>query len=359
MSRDEWLVDSGATHHMTKSKEDLTEHTSRTISHVRLGDGKRITCIDEGTVRLPNRTVGRVEGTIVLERTLVVPELERNLISVYGLMRSGYDVFFKSKTMTCQISRGRVKIIAVLEGNLWIVRSSSLDGSMEGVADVAAGSFFTRGARSLHVWHRRFNHANIASIQRMAKENKVYGLELIGGPTEISSCVGCSYGKHARDPFPVKEGKRTEKKLELVHSDLCGPLEVHSIQSKKKYILTFIDDYTRRTWVYLLSTKDETFDAFRSFKARAERQSECKLKILRTDGGGEYISNEFKAYLSQEGIEHQLTHPDSPQQNGVAERYNRTLLEGVRSMLHGSGMSRGFWGEAALCFNYTRNRMLV
>ncbi len=78
--------------------------------------------------------------------------------------------------MTCQISRGGVKIIAVLEGNLWIVRSSSLDGLMEGVADVAAGSFITRGARSLSVWHRRFNYANVASIQQMAKENKVYGL---------------------------------------------------------------------------------------------------------------------------------------------------------------------------------------
>ena len=111
--------------------------------------------------------------------------------------------------------------------------------------------------------------------------------------------------------------------------------------------------------MYLLATKDETFEAFRAFKARVERQSECKIKSLKTDGGGEYLSNEFKDYLAEEGIEHQLTFPDSPQQNGVAERYNRTLLEGVRSMLHGSGMSRGFWGEAVLCFNYTRNRTLV
>ena len=101
---DDWLVDSGATHHMTKAKSDLADRTDRTISHVRLGDGKRIDCVDEGTVRVPTRTVGRDVGTLVLESTLVVPDWERNLISVYGLMRSGYDVNFKSKSMTCQIS---------------------------------------------------------------------------------------------------------------------------------------------------------------------------------------------------------------------------------------------------------------
>ena len=271
VSPDEWLVDNGATHHMTKAKDDLAERSDRTISHVRLGDGKRIKCVDEGTVRIPNRTVGRDRGTLVLESTLVVPELERNLISVYGLMRSGYDVNFRSKDMSCRITRGRTKIVAVLEGNLWIVRSNTMNGLMEGIADVAAASHFTRGAKSLEVWHRRFNHANVASLRRMASEKKVYGLDLIGAPTNFPPCVGCSYGKHARDPFPGKQGKRTEKKLELVHSDLCGPMEVHSIQSRKRYILTFIDDYTRRTWVYLLATKDETFETFRAFQARVER----------------------------------------------------------------------------------------
>ncbi len=112
----------------------------------RLGDGKRIKCVDEGTVRIPNRTVGRDRGTLVIESTLVVPELERNLISVYVLMRSGYDVNFRSKDMSCWITHGRTKIVAVLEGNLWIVRSNTIDGLMEGIAYVAAASHFTRGA---------------------------------------------------------------------------------------------------------------------------------------------------------------------------------------------------------------------
>ncbi len=104
MPRDDWLVDSGATHHMTKAKNDLANRTDRMISHVRLGDGKRIKCVDEGTVRVPTRTVGRDVGTLVPESTLLVLDLERNLIFVYGLMRSGYDVHFKSKSMTCLIS---------------------------------------------------------------------------------------------------------------------------------------------------------------------------------------------------------------------------------------------------------------
>ena len=363
MAPKEWLVDSGATHHMTTTNEDLSaRRTGRTISYVRLGDGKRIICTDEGTIRICDETaVGREDGTVVLENALVVPDLEKNLISVYGLCQSGYDVFFRSKSMTCEITRGPVKIVAVLEGKLWTIRGSGVIdiGVTEGTADVAAASLFTRGPESLEIWHRRFNHANVASLRRMAAEKKVYGLELTGASNELRTCVGCAYGKHSRDPFPTLSTKKTVKKLELVHSDLCGPIEVLSLQSQKKYILTFIDDYTRRTWIYLLARKDETFAAFQTFKAKVEKQSECKIKTLHTDGGGEYIGGEFREFLRREGIDHQLTFPDSPQQNGVAERYNRTLMEGVRAMLHGAGVSRGFWGEAALCFNYTRNRMLA
>ena len=92
---------------------------------------------------------------------------------------------------------------------------------------------------------------------------------------------------------------------------------------------------------------------------RVEAETGKKVKTLRSDNGGEYKSHDFQNWMKKMGIRHETRVPKTPQQNGVAERYNRTLLEGVRSMLHGSGLSRGFWGEAVLCFNYTRNRTLV
>ena len=174
--------------------------------------------------------------------------------------------------MTCEITRGPVKIVAVLEGELWTIRGSGVIdvGGTEGSADVAAASFFTRGPEPLDVWHRRFNHANVASLRRMAAEKNVYSLELTNASADFRTCVGCAYGKHSRDPFPSMATKKTVKKLELVHSDLCGPLEVMTVQTQKKYILTFIDDFTRRSWIYLLASKDETFSAFKIFKAQVE-----------------------------------------------------------------------------------------
>ena len=118
-----WLVDSGATHHMTRTSKDLTaKQTRRTVESVRLGDGNRIRCTDEGTIRIAGDSAHSEEGALVLENTLVVPDLEKNLISVYGLLRSGYDVHFRSKSMRCEITRGPTTIVAVLEGKLWTVR---------------------------------------------------------------------------------------------------------------------------------------------------------------------------------------------------------------------------------------------
>jgi transposase InsO family protein len=360
--QDEWLVDSGATHHMTKTKTDVGRRTERSVSHVRLGNGHRVECTDEGIVQVPHCTNGSRGGTLVLDRTLVVPGLEKKLISVYGLCQSGYNVLFDSTDMSCRITRGTSTIEAVLDGRLWVLRQSHMVKVKD--EDVAlkkdAGTHFTRGPQSLQTWHLRMNHVNVGALRRMAKEKKVFGLELKEESIEIPPCVGCAYGKHSREPFRTKTPDGRKKKLlELVHTDLCGPMEVPTVQGGKWYILTFIDDATRRSWVYLLGKKDETYETFLTFKANVEKQSDHKIKILRSDGGGEYIGGQFQDFLKQEGIEHQLTMPDSPEQNGVAERYNRTLIEGVRAMLHGAKMSKGFWGEAVLCFNYTRNRTWV
>jgi transposase InsO family protein len=101
----------------------------------------------------------------------------------------------------------------------------------------------------------------------------------------------------------------------LVHSDICGPMSVESI-SGSSYFVTFIDDYSRRTWIYFLKTKDEVFDQFQEFKALVENQTGKKIKVLRSDNGGEYTSNEFKDFCREAGIKKELTMPYNPQQNG-------------------------------------------
>ena len=123
-----------------------------------------------------------------------------------------------------------------------------------------------------------------------------------------------------------------------------------------EYFLTFIDDNTRNVWVYPLKHKDEVFDRFLKWKALVERSSGRKLKVLRTDNGGEYTSTKFEDYLKAEGVRHERTVAKTPEQNGVAERLNRTLVETVRSMLIDSKLPHKFWAEALATAAYLRNR---
>jgi hypothetical protein len=123
-----------------------------------------------------------------------------------------------------------------------------------------------------------------------------------------------------------------------------------------RYFLTYIDDFSMKVWVYSLKSKGECLEKFKEFKALVETQSEHKIKLFRSDNGGEYISKGFQGFLKAHGIEKQTSTPYRPQQNGVAQRANRTLVEMVRSMLHAQNLKKSLWAEAVVNAAYTRNR---
>ena len=148
---------------------------------------------------------------------------------------------------------------------------------------------------------------------------------------------------------------RATRKLELVHSDVCGPMHTLSF-GKHAYFVTFIDDYSRFAWVYPLKAKSEVFMCFKQFVLMAENVSGFAVGTLRSDRGGEYTSKEFNAYLAGRGIKHQCTVPYTPQQNGVAERKNRSLMEMARCMVKSQALPHGFWLEAVMCATYVLNR---
>ena len=172
---------------------------------------------------------------------------------------------------------------------------------------------------------------------------------------KIGFCEPCAEGKQQHTKFPHNESTRATKVLDLVHTDVCGKMDKPSL-SGKEYFISFIDDKSRYAWTYPLRKKSDAFETFIGWKAKAERSSERKLKTLRSDNGGEYISNEFENFLENEGIHHQNTIPKTPQQNGVAERMNRTLEEAIRSMLSESQLPKQFWAEALSTATYLRNR---
>ena len=158
-------------------------------------------------------------------------------------------------------------------------------------------------------------------------------------------CPGCAEGKLKRGPFPSSNSKTTDI-LQLIHFDISGMMPVNSLGGYL-YYLTFTDDYSHKTWIYLLKKKDEVFTWFRHFKALIENQTEKRIKILRTDNSTKYESNEFHDFCKEAGIERETTTPYNTEQNGVAERKNRTIMEAVCAMLHDQRLLKFLWAEAA------------
>ena len=177
--------------------------------------------------------------------------------------------------------------------------------------------------------HQRLGHIGEKGLRILHGKGMVEGMS--NSSLDFDFCENCVYGKQNQVSFP-SGGKRTKQILELVHSDVFGPVKVPSL-GKSVYYVSFIDDFSRNTWIYFLKKKSEVFDRFKEFKALVENQTEKKIKVLRTDNGGEFCSKEFEEFCKKCGIARQKTTPYTPQQNGVAERMNKTLMERERSML--------------------------
>lgn len=167
-------------------------------------------------------------------------------------------------------------------------------------------------------------------------------------------CDACALGKLHTDKFPVNTDRRRRDILEIVHTNLCGPMHIRSLGGSY-YILLFIDECTIFTWVYFLRNKSQTLKYFKEFRSMVEKHTGKSMRILPSDQGGEYKKSCVLKYCKDNGIQQQFTVLHTPQQNGVVERKNRTLVECARSMLKGKNLSNGFWAEAIHTRVYLKN----
>src|SRR5882724_12218394 len=171
---------------------------------------------------------------------------------------------------------------------------------------------------SMTIAHRRLGHISPDAVKRLCRDGLITGFTISTG-SEITACDSCAYAKLTCKPVPKeRNGKRADSPGAEVHTDVWGPSPVKSLGGKLYYI-SFTDDKTRYTRVYLLALKSEAFKAYLSFEAWLKTQHNAKIKRLRSDRGGEYLSNEFNSHLATRGIERRLTVHDTPQENGVAE----------------------------------------
>ncbi|CAI7919483.1 unnamed protein product [Closterium sp. NIES-53] len=214
------------------------------------------------------------------------------------------------------------------------------------------------GEADWETWHERLCHVNFPMLQKLVKDGSLKGLEVKGAVKEIRSCPTCLETKFTKFPFSSGTGP-AKAPLTLVHMDVVGPMRAPSL-SGSRYFLTIVDDHTRAVWVYPLKTKGEVAAAvLKEWMPRARRESGHKVKVIRTDNGGEFIGADFEAVLKKKGIQHQLTVPYNPQQNGVAERFNRTLQEGARTLLGRAGLPDPFWVTALRQVALVKNRKAI
>lgn len=318
-----WIIDSGATLHVTPRKEFFTSYTSGDFGVLKMGNDGVSKVVGIGDVCLQTN----MGVQLLLRGVKHAPDVRFNLISVQMLDDGGYDNHFGS---------GKWKLT---RGNLVVARGEKINKLYWTKALVAKDSVNAMDMEA-SLWHRRLSHISEKGLNCLAKKDVLPGLK----SAELEKCSHCMAGKQTRVSFKKHPSSRKSELLELVHSDVCGPLKVKSF-SGALYFVTFIDDCSRKLWVYALKTKDQVLEKFKEFHVMVERQSGKKLKCIRTDNGGEYCGP-FDVYCKQHGIRHEKTPPKTPQLNGLAERMNRTLIERVRCMLSEAKLPKHFWGEA-------------
>lgn len=311
------------------------------VGRVKFGDGSTVDIRGKGSVVFKCR-----DGD---ERTLhevyFIPTLCSNIISLGQLSEDGNKVILDGGYLWVYEQSGKLLMKVQRSSNRLYKLEVEKDRNM---------CLLTTADETSWLWHSRLGHVNFQALQLISKNNMAYGLPILNQPKEV--CTGCLLSKQTRRPFPVKSDFTAKDVLELIHGDLCGPISPPT-PAGNKYFFLLVDDHSRMMWVYMLKTKDEALTAFKRYKVVIEKGTRQGIKVLRTDRGGEFCSREFVTFCETEGIQRHYTAPYSPQQNGVVERRNMTMVGMARSLLKEKKLPANLWGEAIRHAIYLLNRL--
>ncbi|GJU97128.1 retrotransposon protein, putative, ty1-copia subclass [Tanacetum coccineum] len=264
--------------------------------------------------------------------------ITRGVVSVSRLVDNGFVQCFTDYGIS--VSKNGVLYFNVVPRNgIYEIDMHDLVPNVNSIYNVS-NKRVKHNLDSTYLWHCRLAHINKKRIKQLQQD----GLLKSTDDESFDKCESCLSGKMTKKPFP-HSNERAKDLLGIIHTDVCGPLR-HVSRQGASYFITFTDDYSRYGYVYLLKHKHEVFETFKVFKNEVENQLGKTIKAIRSDRGGEYISQEFKDYLKANGIVQQLTPPYTPQHNGVSERRNRTLLDMVRSMMNLTTLPLSFWDYA-------------
>ncbi|GJV90963.1 putative RNA-directed DNA polymerase [Tanacetum coccineum] len=348
--KDYAIIDSGCSGSMTGDKDKLSDFKEFKGGYVAFGNdpkGGRIT--GKGTIKT---------SCIDFEKVSYVEELKFNLLSVSQICDKKHNVLFTDKE--CLILSPKFKFV---DEDLVILRAPRKNDvySLDLKNIIPSGGVTCLVAKATKdeavLWHRRLGHVNFKNINKLVKGNLVRGL-----PSKTfkldHSCLACRKGKQHRASCKKIEERTVREPLELLHMDLFGPVSVESV-NRKKYCLVVTDDCSKFSWVFFLAYKDETYDMLHDLIVGLENKLRHKVKTIRCDHGTEFKNHLMNEFCAKKGIKREYSIARTPQQNGVAERKNRTLIEAARTMLADSLLPIQFWAEAVNTACYVLNRVLV
>ncbi|KAI3665286.1 hypothetical protein L6452_43910 [Arctium lappa] len=327
---------------MTGRRELLTNFTERFCGNV---------CFENDHYS-PIRGYGDiVKDNITIKKVSYVEGLDHNLFSIGQFCDKNLEVTFKAKRCSVQTEDGKEILAGTRRTNLYTIDLSSLKADKE-VCLLSKAS-----AEQSWLWHRRLSHLNFKNINKLVLGGHVKGMPDLKFAKE-HLCAACEKGKMKKASHKPKAIPSTSRSLELIHMDLCGPMRVQSI-NHKKYVLVMVDDFSRYTWVQFLRSKDETPELIISLLKSIQVNLNQVVQTIRTDNGTEFKNQILTGYLTSVGISHTFSAARTPQQNGVVERRNRTLVEAACTMLSHYKLPLFLWAEAVATACYTQNRSII
>jgi len=339
---DVWYLDNGASNHMTGDREKFREIDPTVAGKVTFGDGSSVEIKGKGSIVFQ----GQSRDQWVLYDVYYIPKLKSNLVSSGQLTEIGHRVLMDDNLIEVAQKNPEKMIMRVQRSvnRLYKVELKTANpvSLLANVNDVS------------WLWHGRLGHVNFQSLKMLVDKEMAGGIPLIDHPDQV--CQSCLAAKQTRCSFPQVSRWRADEPLELIHIDLCGPITPET-EGKSKYFMLMVDDCIRWMTVSILKTKDQAVEAFAKFKAEAENTLGYKVKCVRSDRGGEFLAAAFKEIYENAGIKRQLTAPFTPQQNGVVERRNRTVMEMARSIMKSMRVPGRFWGEAVRHSVHLLNRL--
>ncbi|KAJ9535546.1 hypothetical protein OSB04_un001319 [Centaurea solstitialis] len=292
-----------------------------------------------------------IQDKITIKKVSLVEGLGHNLFSIGQFCDKDLKVGFKKRRCVVKTESGNELLVGTRRRNLYKID----------LRDVKAKNTLCLLSKASNqqsiLWHRRLSHLNFKGLNKLVIGNLAIGIPDLRFQQD-HLCSACQLGKMKRVSHKSKLEHGTEKPLQLIHMDLCGPMRVQSINGKK-YVLVMVDDYSRYTWVKFLRSKDEASEIIISVLKEVQVNLQSQVQKIRSDHGTEFKNTILGGYLESVGIKHTFAAVRTPQQNGVVERRNRTLVEAARMMLAYSKLPMLLWAEAVDTACYTQNRSIV